>query len=74
MATNDVYLNCGYVNIQSIGNKTLQIRELLNEKGFDILALSETWLNSADSSRITEMTPPTHSFYHIPREDGRGEG
>ena len=68
------YLNCAFVNIQSVGNKTIQIREMLNEQSLDGLAISETWLSEYDSSRIIEMTPATHTFLHSPREGRRGGG
>ena len=42
------YLNCAFVNIQSVGNKTIQIREMLNEQSLDVLAISETWLSVYD--------------------------
>ena len=57
-----------------MSSKTIQIREMLNEQSLDILAISETWLNEYDTSRITEMTPPTHTFLHSPREGRRGGG
>ena len=74
MAIKDILsLKCGFINIQSVGNKTMEIRELITEIKFDILSLAETWLSELDSAKITEMTPSTHSFLHIPRQ-GRGGG
>ena len=68
MAVDEV-LHCGLVNIQSVGNKTINIRNLINEAKFDIFMLTETWLwgDVSDSSKIKEMTPKTHTFYHFPR-------
>ena len=66
-------LNCALLNIQSVTSKTLEIRELIAEKSLDILALTETWLSNNDSSKIAELVPVTHIFYHIPREK-RGGG
>ena len=65
-------LTCGVINIQSVSNKTIEIRELINERSLDILALTETWLDS--NSRIAELTPKTHTFHHVPRETGIGGG
>ena len=70
---NIMRLKCGFVNIQSVGNKTMQIREIISDQTLDILALSETWLEDYDPAKINEMTPPTHTFWHIPR-GSRGEG
>ena len=61
------------MNIQSVTSKTLEIRELIAEKSLDILALTETWLSKNDSSKIAELVPDTHIFYHVPRE-GQGGG
>ena len=38
--------------------------------------LTETWLsdNISDNSKITEMTPKTHAFHHIPRQNRVGGG
>ena len=75
MAVDEV-LHCGLVNIQSVGNKTINIRNLINEAKFDIFMLTETWLwgDVSDSSKIKEMTPKTHTFYHFPRVEKTGGG
>ena len=44
------------MNIHSVGNKTLDIRELMIDDGLDILGLTETRLNEHDTAKITEMT------------------
>ena len=68
-------LKCGVINIQSVSNKTIEIRELIVERALDILVLTETLLDSKSSnSRIAELTPNTHTFHHIPRENGIGGG
>ena len=75
MATNDrSCLNCALVNIQSVGNKTCEIRDYINDNKLDVLVLTETWLNNSDSAKIKEMTPDTHKFLHVPRGAGRGGG
>ena len=65
---------CALVNIQSVGNKTCEIRDYINENKLDVLMLTETWLNYSDSAKIKEMTPDTHTFLHVPRGDRRGGG
>lgn len=69
-------IKCGLLNVQSVGNKTIIIREMINEKNFDICVLTETWLqnNESELSKINELTPDTHSFYHLPRIDRKGGG
>ena len=68
------YLNCALVNIQSVGNKTYEIRDYVNDNKLDVLMLTETWLHKIDSAKIKEMTPETHTFLHVPKEDRRGGG
>ena len=67
---------CYLINIQSVGNKTNTIRNIIKDQELDICMLTETWLsnNVSDSSKIKEMTPLTHRFYHIPRENKNGGG
>ena len=75
MATNvRCCLNCALVNIQSVGNKTYEIRDYINDNELDILVVTETWLTNYDNAKIKEMTPDTHTFLHVPREDRRGGG
>ena len=60
----DGVLHCGLDNIQSVGNKTINIRNLIIEAKFDIFILTETWLwgDVNNSSKIKEMTPKTCYF------------
>ena len=62
-------LKCALVNIQSVGNKTCEICDYINDNKLDILMLAETWLNNYDSAKIREMTPDTHTFLHVSRGD-----
>ena len=76
MAWNCKNISCGLINMQSICNKTIKLRNMINEQNFDICMISETWLSSsiADSSKIKESTPKSHNFFHIPRENQVGGG
>lgn len=75
MATHsNVNMKCALVNIQSVRNKTFNIRDLINDECLDILAITETWLSDADLAVISEMTPDTHTFLHTTRQTGRGGG
>ena len=65
-------LYCGFINIQSVGNKTIKLRELIKDNSLDVLALAETWLNELDSAKIQERTPSTHIFMHLPKIGKRG--
>ena len=69
-------VKCNLINIQSVGNKTNKIKNLIVDQEIDICMLTETWLrnNISDCSKIHDMTPDTHDFYHIPRESKIGGG
>ena len=58
----------------SVGNKTCEIRDYINDNKLDILMLTETWLNNYDSAKIREMTLDTHTFLHVSRGDRRRGG
>ena len=68
------FLKCGLVNIQSIRNKTVQVRDLITDKSYDIFCVCETWLQELDNACIREMTPSTHSFLHVARQGRIGGG
>ena len=67
-------VSCCLINIQSVGNKTNKIKCIIDELSLDICILTETGLNNnfSDSSKIKEMTPKSHNFYHIPGENKWG--
>ena len=69
-------VSCCLINIESVGNKTNKIKCLIDELRLDICVIIETWLsnNVSDSSKIKEMTPISHNFYHVPRENRWGGG
>ena len=68
------HIRAGLLNVQSVGNKTHQIRDLINTNKLDIFMLTETWLSAMDSAKIAEMSPATHAFFHVPREGRTGGG
>ena len=74
MAVSDLRVNCGLLNVQSARNKTLEIRDTINEEKLDLYAITETWITDYDTTITQEMTPVTHSFVHNPRRSGRGGG
>ena len=75
MATRDnKYVKCGLLNVQSVGNKTFEINDLLKDTNLCILALTETWLTEYDTAKISEMTPNSHTFVHVPRSGNKRGG
>ena len=65
----------GLLNIQSVTDKTIAIKEFISEKNLDFLVLTETWLNGdvTDRPKIKDMTPQSHKYVHKPRKT-RGGG
>lgn len=75
MAThNNVSIKCALVNIQSVRNKTFNLRDLIDDERLDILAITETWFSDSDLAVISEMTPDTHMLLHTTRQNARGGG
>ena len=54
MAVDKKVCKGGLLNVQSVGNKTIEIRELIEQYNLDIFMLTETWLwgNIKDSVNI----------------------
>ena len=62
-------------NAQSVRNKTICIAEYVHKHDFDIMFITETWLNSQDDVIIGELTPIGYSFINSPRNAStRGGG
>ena len=59
----------GLLNCQSVGNKTASIVDHLLTEQVDILALTETWLNTTelDQRKIAHLTPKGYVFHQVPR-------
>ena len=54
------------LNSRSIRNETEVIHELIIDKDFDCLAITETWLSSSniESDIVKSFTPEEYSFLH----------
>ena len=76
MASKNKHYKCGLLNVQSVGNKTIEIRELIEQFKLDIFMITETWLKEGvgEDSKINEMLPDTHNFFHVPRKIQVGGG
>ena len=62
-------IQIGHLNIRSLPNKIDEVRIIMNEQHFDILAISETWLSDHIHSEIVHI-----SGYHLYRNDRRSHG
>ena len=73
-------LRFAQLNAQSLGSssvidKSLALVDFIMDNGIDFLALSETWLKSNSlPMELNAFTPAGYSFFHNPRNEGRGGG
>ncbi|KAK0139457.1 hypothetical protein N1851_023824 [Merluccius polli] len=67
-------INFGLLNIRSLTSKGHLIQDLLTDRKFDFLCLTETWQQPNDFSQLNESTPPGFVYICQPRGSGRGGG
>ena len=67
-------IKLSHLNVQSIRNRNhlIQVRELVVDKKIDILALSETWLNSSTTN--AEVKIQEYNIYRLDRKHKKGGG
>ena len=66
----------GLVNVRSIKNKDIWLKQELIEQGIDICVLTETWLSDSDKQWIdkTELNKDGYTLSNSFRRDGRRGG
>lgn len=64
------------LNVRSVKNKTLQIKDFAADKQVDFLAITETWIKPDDSFKffIRDICPKGYNFLQSPRSSGSGGG
>jgi hypothetical protein len=68
-------LRIGTINARSMRDKAPALHDLVLSKSLDVLAITETWLTSKETSAsLADMTPPGFSFHQIPRAGRAGGG
>ena len=62
-------VNFCLLNARSVNNKTLIIKDFVAEHCIDLLAVTETWLQSENDNEfiIRDLCPTGYSFHHVPR-------
>ena len=71
-STSSGLLHVAHVNICSLRNKVTDISELLIEHNIDIIAITETWLDSSITDSSVHI--PQFTLYRHDRQTGRGGG
>ena len=70
------FLDFCLLNAHSIRKKALLIKDCVVEHNFDLLAITETWLDPGDKDiyYVRKICPTVYDFHHIPRADSNGGG
>lgn len=68
-------LAIGLANVRSVGKNADAISDFMVTYNVDVLALTETWLNTLDGDQlILSACPPGYAAVQIPRTGARGGG
>ena len=62
------------INARSIYNKTLLIRDFIDDRNLDIIGFVETWFTDSSTVDIATLTKPGYELAHFPRLNRRGVG
>jgi len=68
-------LSLGWLNVQSLRNKTVTVEKTITEQSLDVLPLTETWphVDSSDDS-LRLATPESYAVVDVPRQSSRQGG
>ena len=67
-------LRVGWLNVQSLGNKTTAVHELIEEKELNVLALTEVWHRSSEDLMLKLAAPSNYLVVDAVRESSPGHG
>ena len=65
---------CALINVRSIRNKALLVRDYIDERELDVVALTETWLGEDKTTAVSELCGEDFTFVHQPRGGARRGG
>ena len=63
----------GWLNVQSLTNKTDAVSELVVDRSLDVLALTETWHSASDDVRL-HLATPGYAVVDVARGTSQGGG
>ena len=64
----------GWLNCQSLRNKTVAVHTTITEQSLDVLALTETWHDNSNDASLRLCTPDGYALVDAARTTGRGGG
>ena len=70
----DQAISIGWLNVQSLRNKTDAVEELVRDRSLDVLALTETWHTDSDDICLRLATPEGYAIAEVARPPGRAGG
>ncbi len=66
------HIKACHLNARSIRNKFLDLKELAATDKFDIIAITESWLNTKDRDFVAEYILPGYSIFSCDRDNRAG--
>ena len=65
-----------YINTRSLKNKTIYLNDYITTNKYNLIAFSETWLNSTDNNvpYINALLPEGYDLKNVDRENGQRGG
>ena len=70
----DQGISIGWLNAQSLRNKTNAVEELVRDRSLDVLALTETWHTDSDDVCLRLATPEGYAVTDVARTPGHAGG
>jgi len=67
-------LRIGWLNVRSLNNKTVAVRETIEFNNLDVLALTETWHQHSNDICLRDAAPPDFAVTDAVRESQPGYG
>ena len=67
-------LKVGWLNVQSLSNKTSAVLELIDDKHLDVLVLTETWHRSSDDISLRLAAPADFTAVDVVRTSDPAHG
>lgn len=62
----------GWLNVQSITNKSLVVRDLIDDRKFEVFVATETWHRHASVPSLARICGSDYTFVDRSREKGKG--